>query len=40
MNDKDIIKRFNNEFAIKPITAFLNRWHSILRLIFPISTLD
>ena len=26
MNDEDVIKRFENEFATKPTIAFLNRW--------------
>ena len=39
MNDEDVIKRFENEFATKPTTAFLNKY-KILRLIFPISTLN
>ena len=39
MNDEDVIKRFENEFVAEPTTTFLNRC-KILRLIFPISTLD
>ena len=39
MNDEDVIKRFENEFVAEPTAAFLNRC-KILRLIFPISTLD
>ena len=26
INDKDVIKRFENEFATELITVFLNRW--------------
>ena len=39
MNDEDVIKRFENEFATETTTAFLNRC-SIFLFTFPISTLD